>query len=61
MTVLDMFPSKISRSRLSGGLLPVIAAVALLTVLGLPALLTPIPQTEQLDWRGNSASVQDLR
>ncbi|MBY6055102.1 hypothetical protein KUV26_01480 [Leisingera daeponensis] len=61
MTVLDLFPAKTGGFTLSRGLIPLLAAALLLALVGLPALMAPAPQSELLDWRGNSAASQASR
>lgn len=61
MTVLDLSPAKTGGFTLSRGLIPVLAAALLLVLIGLPALMAPEQQAGQLDWRGNSAAVQETR
>ncbi|KIC19214.1 MULTISPECIES: hypothetical protein [unclassified Leisingera] len=61
MTILDLSPAKTGGFTLSRGLIPVLAAALLLVLIGLPALMAPEQQVEQLDWRGNSAAVQETR
>lgn len=61
MTALDFSPAKTAGAAPFRKLIPLLAAAALLVLLGLPALLVPPPPQELLDWHGNSAAVQDGR
>lgn len=61
MTALDFSPAKSAGAAPFRKLIPLLAAAALLVLLGLPALLAPAPPQELLDWHGNSAAVQDGR
>lgn len=61
MTALEFSAAKTAGAAPFHGLIPLLAAAALLVLLGLPALLAPAPQQELLDWHGNSAAVQDGR
>lgn len=61
MTTLDLTPAKSAGFAPLGGLIPLLAAGALLVLVGLPALLAPAPGAEPQDWHGNSAAVQATR
>ncbi|OED47895.1 hypothetical protein [Leisingera sp. S232] len=57
MTILDLSPAKTHGLTVSRGLIPVLAAVLLLLLLGLPALMAPDSKAKPLDWHGNSAAL----
>lgn len=61
MTALDHSPAEPAGVTPFRGMIPLLAAAALLVLLGLIALLAPAPQQDPLDWHGNSATVQDRR
>ncbi|WP_154665025.1 hypothetical protein [Leisingera daeponensis] len=61
MTALDFSAAKTAAAAPYRGMIPLLAAAALLLLLGLPALLAPDPQQDLLDWHGNSAAVQERR
>ncbi|AWI83488.1 hypothetical protein CEW88_07250 [Alloyangia pacifica] len=58
MTSLDLAYSCTRRPAISGGFGAIIAALALVVLLGLPALTAPERGAATLDWHGNSASHQ---
>ncbi|UWQ39897.1 hypothetical protein K3718_09855 [Leisingera aquaemixtae] len=61
MTSLDFSAAKTAGTAPHRGMIPLLAAAALLLLLGLPALLAPAPQQDLLDWHGNSAAAQERR
>ena len=56
MTSLDLAYSYTHRPAANGGLGSTLAALALLVLLGLPALTAPTPDAAALEWHGNAAS-----
>ncbi|ANT59033.1 hypothetical protein AYJ57_00855 [Salipiger sp. CCB-MM3] len=60
MTSLDLAYSYTARPAPHGGVTAGLAALALLLLIGLPALLAPAPEpgaAQQLDWHGNAAAL----
>ncbi|MFY0309332.1 hypothetical protein ACFMBG_05480 [Leisingera sp. D0M16] len=61
MTVFDLSPAQTTGITPYRGMIPLLAAVALLVLLGLPALMAPPAQENPQDWHGNSAAAQPTR
>lgn len=57
MTTLDHIPATSADFTPLCRLRPLLAAVALLVLIGVPALMAPPQQAEPQDWHGNSAAV----
>ncbi|MFS4583097.1 hypothetical protein [Phaeobacter sp. C3_T13_0] len=56
MTALDVHSINTANSHSTGGSAPILAAAALLILLGVPALLAPASNASIPDWHGNSAT-----
>ncbi|MBE9638025.1 hypothetical protein [Salipiger mangrovisoli] len=56
MSSLDLAYSYTHRPAVTGGFGSIVAALALLALLGLPALTAPETDAAALDWHGNAAS-----
>ncbi len=61
MATLDLAYSYTHRPAARGGTASLWAAIALLALLGLPALTAPEREAAPLEWHGNAASHQSLR
>ncbi|UTS80322.1 hypothetical protein [Phaeobacter piscinae] len=61
MTMLDLSPTFGTSAAGRCALAAILAAAALIVVLGVPALMAPGAQAPLTEWHGNSASSRSIR